>query len=90
MRMKKIIIIGASGSLACYVIEALKELDNIALTLFVRSKNRLSKNIAEGCTIIEADTMNYSDVENAISGQDIVYLNLAGTLNLWLKILQKQ
>lgn len=86
--MKKVIIIGATGSLAQYVIETLKELDNIALrssdniaiTLFVRNKNRLSKNIAEGCTIIEGDAMKYSDVKGAVSGQDIVYLNLEGDL----------
>lgn len=78
--MKKVLIIGASGSLAQYVIEALKGLDNVTLSLFVRSKNRLSKSIAEGNTIIEGDAMNYNDVKNAVDSQDIVYVNLAGNL----------
>jgi uncharacterized protein YbjT (DUF2867 family) len=78
--MKNVIIIGATGSLAQYVIEALKQLDNLSLTLFVRSKNRLSKSIAEDSTIIEGDAMKYSDVKNAIEGQDIIYVNLAGNL----------
>jgi uncharacterized protein YbjT (DUF2867 family) len=78
--MKNVIIIGATGSLAQYVIEALKQLDNVSLTLFVRSKNRLSKSIAEDSTIIEGDAMKYSDVKNAIEGQDIIYVNLAGNL----------
>jgi len=39
--MKKVIIIGASGSLAQYVIDALKQNKDVALTLFVRNKNRL-------------------------------------------------
>lgn len=87
--MKKVIIIGATGSLAQYVIEALKQLDNIALTLFVRSKNRLSKNLAEGCTIIEGDAMKYNEVKNAIEGQEIVYVNLTGNLETMAKNIVK-
>ena len=87
--MKNVLIIGASGSLAQYVIEALKKLDDITLTLFARSKNRLSKNIAEGCTIIEGDAMKYNDVENAIEGQKIVYVNLAGNLEAMVKNIVK-
>lgn len=78
--MKKVIIIGATGSLAQYVIEAIKQIENAAITLFARSKNRLSKNAAEGCTVIEGDAMNYNDIKNAVAGQDIVYVNLAGNL----------
>ena len=87
--MKNVLIIGASGSLAQYVIETLKKLDDITLTLFARSKNRLSKNIAEGCTIIEGDAMKYNDVKNAIEGQKIVYVNLAGNLEAMVKNIVK-
>jgi uncharacterized protein YbjT (DUF2867 family) len=87
--MKKVIIIGATGSLAQYVIESLKQLGNAALTLFARSKNRLSKNIAENCTIFEGDAMNYNDVKNAVAGQDIVYVNLAGNLEVMAKNIVK-
>lgn len=83
--MKKVIIIGASGSLAQYVIEALKKLDNVTLTLFVRNKKRLQQSIAEGCTTIEGDAMNYVSVKSAIEGQDIVYVNLAGNLEAMAK-----
>jgi uncharacterized protein YbjT (DUF2867 family) len=78
--MRKVIIIGASGSLAQNVIEAVKQVEDVNLTLFVRNKNRLSKNIAEGCTSYEGDAMNYNDLKNAIAGQDIVYVNLSGNL----------
>jgi uncharacterized protein YbjT (DUF2867 family) len=87
--MRKILIIGASGSLAQYVIEALKELDNIALTLFLRNKNRLSKSLAEGCTIIEGDAMKYNDLKNAIEGKEIIYVNLAGNLEPMAKNIVK-
>lgn len=78
--MKKVIILGASGSLAPYVIEELKQLQNVEITLFVRNKSRLSKSVAEGCTVIEGDAMNYNSVKNAITGHQIVYVNLAGNL----------
>lgn len=78
--MKKVIIIGASGSLAPYVIEALKHLQHVEITLYVRNKSRLSKSVAEGCTVIEGDAMNYNSVKNAITGHQIVYVNLAGNL----------
>ena len=87
--MKNVLIIGASGSLAQYVIEALKEFDNIALTLFLRKKNRLSKSLAEGCTIMEGDAMKYNDVKNSILGQDIVYVNLSGDLEAMSKNIVK-
>jgi hypothetical protein len=61
--MKKVIIIGASGSLAHYVIEALKHLQNVEITLFVRNKSSLSKSIAEDCTVIEGDATNYNSVK---------------------------
>lgn len=78
--MKKVIIIGATGSLAQYVIASLKELNNTELTLFVRNKNRLSSDIAEDCVVMEGDAMNLNDVEKTVAGQDIVYVNLAGNL----------
>lgn len=78
--MKKVIVFGAMGSLAAYVIESIKELRNIELTLFVRNKSRLSKSPATGCLVIEGDAMNFDDVRRAINGQEIVYVNLAGNL----------
>ena len=76
--MKKVIIIGASGSLAQYVIEALQKLDNVVLTLFARSS--ITAGLSEGNSIVKADVMDYDKLKNAISGQDIVYVNLSGNL----------
>ncbi len=78
--MTKVLIIGAGGSLARYVTEALKSSGNTQLTLFVRNKNKLPKAIAENCTVIEGDAMNYGIVKNAVAGKEIVYINLAGNL----------
>ncbi|SEH47894.1 NAD(P)H-binding protein [Chryseobacterium culicis] len=78
--MKKVLIIGASGSLASYVIDALQEKNNIELTLFARNKNRIDN--MGNAHVIEGDAMNYGDVQSAVAGQDIVYVNLAGNLEV--------
>jgi uncharacterized protein YbjT (DUF2867 family) len=70
--MKKVIVIGANGSLATYVIEALKKQGDVQLSLFVRNKNKLQSASKEGCDIIEGDAMDYNSVQNALKGQDIV------------------
>jgi putative NADH-flavin reductase len=83
--MKKVLIIGATGSLAQYVIDAMKRLANVELTLFVRNKNRLHNSSDEGPTVIEGDATNFDSVKNAVAGHDIVYVNLAGDLEAMAK-----
>lgn len=83
--MKKVIIIGTTGSLAEYVITALKELEDVELRLFVRNKKRLMQAISDSSSIVEGDALKYNDLKNAISGQDIVYVNLAGSLGAMAK-----
>lgn len=79
--MKRVIIIGATGSLAKCVIKTLKDQD-ISLTLFARSNKRLAKYQSENYNLIKGDAMNYTEIKNAITDQDIVYINLAGSLEL--------
>jgi uncharacterized protein YbjT (DUF2867 family) len=76
--MKKVLIIGATGSLATVVTEELKKQTDLQLTLFARNTNRLST--TDNATVLQGDAMNYNDVKNAVEGQDIVYVNLAGNL----------
>lgn len=78
--MNKVLIIGAGGSLAQYVIEALMQMENVSLTLFARNISKLLKSKNENYTLIQGDAMNYNDLKDAIKGQDIVYINLAGNL----------
>lgn len=80
--MKKVIVVGASGSLARFVIEALKKHEDVELTLFVRNKRRLQVDSASNCLVIEGDAMDFNSIKNAIAGQDIVYVNLAGNLEI--------
>jgi len=78
--MKKVIILGAGGSLAKYVIEELNKQADIHLTLFLRNKKSLKIPKNADCTVIEGDVMDYATLKTAVEGQDIVYVNLAGNL----------
>jgi len=62
------------------VIEDLKKSSEVELSLFLRNKSRLPTTLAEGCTVIEGDATSYNDINKAVKGQDIVYINLAGNL----------
>jgi uncharacterized protein YbjT (DUF2867 family) len=87
--MKNIIIIGASGGLASYVIEELQKQKDIHLTLFLRNKNRLHNRNLSNAAIIEGDVMDYPTLKDAINGQEIVYVNLAGNLEAMTKNIVK-
>lgn len=85
--MKKVLIIGATGSLAAVVKEQLKKQSDLQLTLFAKSISRLEN--AGNIQAIQGDAMNYNDVKNAIEGQDIVYVNLSGNLEAMAKNIVK-
>jgi uncharacterized protein YbjT (DUF2867 family) len=87
--MKKVIIIGASGSLASYVIDELQKQKDVHLKLFLRSKSRLDNSNLSNTTIVEGDVMNYPVLKDAINGQEIVYVNLAGNLEAMTKNIVK-
>lgn len=76
--MKKVLIIGATGSLATVVTEALQKQKDVQLTLFARNTSRLRART--GVTLAEGDALNYDSVKNAVADQDIIYVNLAGDL----------
>jgi uncharacterized protein YbjT (DUF2867 family) len=83
--MKNVIILGASGNIAQKVTEILVGNEDLNLTLFLRNKSRLDKTEGSKVNIIEGDVLNYNQLKNAISGQDIVYANLAGDLESMAK-----
>lgn len=85
MILKNVIIIGAGGSLAEYVIRELNKNGDVKQTLFLRNRNRLNKKDTSKAIVIEGDVMDYPKLKDAISGQDIAYVNLAGDLEAMAK-----
>jgi uncharacterized protein YbjT (DUF2867 family) len=87
--MKKVIIIGASGNIAKHVIDLLATKNEIHLTLFLRKANRLRNKALSKFDIVEGNVVDYLPLKEAIAGQDIVYVNLAGDLEPMLKNIVK-
>jgi uncharacterized protein YbjT (DUF2867 family) len=87
--MKNVLIIGATGSLASYVIDELIKQKDVHLTLMLRHKNRLQHHILANTTVVEDDVMNYALLKEAIQGQEIVYVNLAGDIEAMAKEIVK-
>ena len=83
--MKNVIILGASGNIAKHVIDILIKKDDINLTLFLRNKSRLRNVDISKCRIIEGDVLDLTALKEAVTGQDIVYANLAGDLKAMAK-----
>lgn len=78
--MTRVLILGAGGAIAGHVIEILKNEKEIDLTLFARKANQLAdyKSFAK---VIVGDVLNPEDLDEVIKGQDIVYANLAGSMD---------
>lgn len=81
--MKKVLIIGATGTIGGVVRQTLlNETDN-QLTLFARSANRLKTSERE--SVIAGDVTKDSDLDKAIAGQDVVFVALSGSLGRFAK-----
>jgi uncharacterized protein YbjT (DUF2867 family) len=83
--MKNVIILGASGNIARHVIDILVKKDDINITLFLRNKSRLRNTDISGCRIIEGNVLDFNQLKDSLTGQDIVYANLAGDLEAMAK-----
>ncbi|SNC65284.1 NAD(P)H-binding [Hymenobacter gelipurpurascens] len=77
--MKNVLILGAGGNIAKQVTALLAGEKDINLTLFVRSAGRLRSTPANA-RVVEGDVLNYAQLKEAVTGQDIVYANLSGDL----------
>lgn len=87
--MKNVIILGASGNIASQVIDMLVNKKEINLTLFMRNKNRLRNREVSNCKIIEGNVLDFKQLKEAVTGQNIVYANLAGDLEAMAKNIVK-
>lgn len=87
--MKNVIVLGAGGNIARQVIDLLVTKVDINLTLFLRRANKLRNKDISNARIIEGDALNFDQLKEAIKGQDIVYINLAGDLESMTKNIVK-
>jgi len=78
--MPKILILGANGQLARNTTEFFLKHPVVQLTLYLRRANRLKNPDPSRVTIVEGDVLDVETLKGAMQGQDVVYANLAGSM----------
>ena len=76
--MKKVLILGAGGQIARWVIEMLAEDKEARLTFYLRHKRKLHGRAPSNAAVVEGDVLDRKVLDRAMKGQDIVYANLTG------------
>lgn len=75
--MKKVLVLGAGGQIARWVITMLGDEDGIEQTLYLRHARKLHGKPANA-RIVEGDVLDKAILAKAMAGQDVVYANLTG------------
>jgi uncharacterized protein YbjT (DUF2867 family) len=78
--MTKVLVLGAGGQIARWAVPMLAGQD-IELTLLLRGAGKLADPPA-AARVVEGDVLDREQLDPAVRGQDIVYANLAGDLDV--------
>lgn len=79
--MKNVLILGAAGQIAQLAVRLLATRDDVQMTLFVRDSKKLGE-VPPNARVIESDVMDADVLASALQGQDVVYANLAGDVDV--------
>ena len=79
-KMTKVLVLGASGQIARRAVQMLADQD-AELTLLLRDASKLADPPGHA-RIVEVDVLEREQLDPAVCGQDIVYANLAGDLDV--------
>lgn len=80
--MTKVLILGASGQIARWVVQMLGEYQDIQQTLLLRDPKKLSGHEPANARVVIGDVLDKKLLASIIEGQDIVYANLAGDVGV--------
>jgi uncharacterized protein YbjT (DUF2867 family) len=75
---KRVLILGASGQIARWVIRELADDAAIRQTLFLRHARNLHGKTPANARVVEGDVLDPTALAAAMAGQDLVYANLTG------------
>jgi uncharacterized protein YbjT (DUF2867 family) len=85
LKLTNVLILGASGSIARVAIDLFLNRTDVQLTLYLRNSNKLRDIETNRVRIIEGDVLDIEKLKEAMNGQDVVYANLAGSLEQMAK-----
>jgi len=78
--MTKVLVLGAGGQIARWAVEMLAD-EDVELTLLLRDASKLA-DPPEHARVVEGDVVDREQLDPTVRGQDIVYANLAGDLDV--------
>jgi uncharacterized protein YbjT (DUF2867 family) len=78
--MRKVLILGANGSIAREATELFLNETDAELTLYLRDPLRLGGSDLDRVRVVQGDVLDEATLTRAIVGQDVVYAGLAGDL----------
>ncbi|MBV9443532.1 MAG: SDR family oxidoreductase [Acidobacteriaceae bacterium] len=73
-----VLILGAGGQIARWVIEMLGSSKDVHLTLYLRHARKLKGKIPPNAKIVEGDVLDRKILDTTVASQDVVYANLSG------------
>lgn len=76
--MTKVLVLGAGGQIARWVIEMLADSKDVEMTLYLRQARRLHSKPPKNAKVVEGDVLDRKVLDSAVNGQDVVYANLTG------------
>jgi len=76
--MKNVLVLGAGGQIARWVIRMLEDSPDTRLTLVLRDATRVTGKASENARIVEGDVLDRKLLSSVASGQDVIYANLSG------------
>ncbi len=83
--MKNVLILGANGQIARWVVSMFAERQDIKQSLLVRDPSKIRFEIPSNAQLIVGDVLDQKGLYDAIKGQDVVYANLAGEVDAQAK-----
>jgi uncharacterized protein YbjT (DUF2867 family) len=75
---KNVLVLGASGQIARWVTQMLATNDEIQLTLYLRHVGKLGASKPKNAKVVQGDVLKPEQLNQAMTGQDLVYANLSG------------
>ncbi|MCA0175959.1 MAG: SDR family oxidoreductase [Proteobacteria bacterium] len=76
--MTHVLILGASGQIAQWVVKALADDKNLRQTLMLRDPKKLTGQEPANAQVVIGNVLDKKLLKDAMAGQDIVYANLTG------------
>lgn len=76
--MSNVLILGAGGQIAHWVIERLSGVKGVGLTLFLRHARKLRNKAPANARVVQGDVLDDIALAQVMEGQDLVYANLTG------------